>query len=547
MKKRMNGFPNCTRLISSIMIWFVLGAIMLSDIGFAEQVPNVMKDGDQGQQQVITDNYSEDGRNLINNTVDKGQIQMPSAGSYYDRPQIKYISVAKKNSGYAYRKPEADKNNLMSYPYHGVKVLAVAEQGGFTCIVYHGNDNKEHAAWVVTSSLDSYYPGIEQTIGRPCASQATNIGDVAVSWSNDNFVGTEQKYTILDEPAHNCVQFTLDYQVIGLGGTPNPKQVLGPRTVYVNDGSGWVEVGEFDFNEYDAMHVVVNLSEPTDVLAVATSASCDDPNRFVFRQSLLDVMVADQSATGSGIEYPNLNTGTVSEAVLEARSGIVHVYLLFYDEQGSLIALNSGAGILTPGAVFRDESFPESWNCVLTSLSCVDISRMPNPYASYQIVVVADGNIYRVKQVGGLPDINKELALLFMEDYIPNRNFIGLTQIKLLKDGEAVYALGFPEPTNPYAPEYESYEDEEIIRAGNIIDMDHIESDVSYVLSNIGTERNLIGGALVNSEGHLVGLISCNGGTEETLAIPCDVIADLLETANMPLAYGNIDGLEFDK
>ena len=242
----------------------------------------------------------------------------------------------------------------------------------------------------------------------------------------------------------------------------------------------------------------------------------------------------------------DLLAGTIPEAVLKARSGVVHVYLLFYDEQGSLIALNSGAGIVTPGAVFRDESFPESWNCVLTSFSCVDITRMQYSYASYRIVVIADGNVYNVKEVGGLPEINKELALLFMEDYIPNRNFIGLTQKKLLREGEAVYALGFPEPSNQYAPEYESFENEEIIRNGIVLDLNYDESGVSYIHSNNGTQRNLIGGALVNSEGHLVGMISCYGGKDETLAITCDDIADLLETANMPLAYGNIEGLELD-
>lgn len=296
MRNKMNDYTRCTkstRIISSIIMWFIVGAYLLSGIGFAEHIPNVMKDGEQGQQQIITDNYSENGRDLINSTADKGQIQMPNAESYFENLQIKYVDAPKKNSVYAYRKPKTDKDNPMSWPYHGIKVLAVAEQAGFDCVIYHSIDNKLHAGWIAASNLSYSFPGIEQTISSPCVSQAANIGDVAVSWSNDNFVGTKQKYTILDEPAYNCVQFTLDYQVIGLGGTPNPKQVLGPRTVYVNDGSGWVEVGEFDFNEYDAMHIIVNLKEPTDVLAIATSASCADPDRFVFRQSLLDVMVID--------------------------------------------------------------------------------------------------------------------------------------------------------------------------------------------------------------------------------------------------------------
>ena len=77
--------------------------------------------------------------------------------------------------------------------------------------------------------------------------------------------------------------------------------------------------------------------------------------------------------------------------------------------------------------------------------------------------------------------------------------------------------------------------------------MNHVESGVTYVQSNNGTQRNLIGGALVNSDGYLVGMISCFGGMDETLTITCDDIADLLKTANMPLAYGNIEGLEFEK
>jgi len=274
------------------MVLFFAALISISSICFADQIPNVMK-GSSQEQQAVAGYYAENGRELINSTADKGQIQMPNAESYFDSPQIKFVDVPKKNSAYAYRKPKTDKDHPMSWPYHGIKVLAVAEQAGFDCVIYHSIDNKVHAGWIAASNLSYTFPGIERTIGSPCVSYAANMGDAAVSWSNENFVGTKQKYTILDEPAYNCVQFVLDYQVVGLGGTPNPKQVIGPRTVYVNDGSGWIEVGEFDFNEYDAFHVIVNLSEPMNVLAVATSASCDDPDRFVFRQSLLDVMVIE--------------------------------------------------------------------------------------------------------------------------------------------------------------------------------------------------------------------------------------------------------------
>lgn len=37
----------------------------------------------------------------------------------------------------------------------------------------------------------------------------------------------------------------------------------------------------------------------------------------------------------------------------------------------------------------------------------------------------------------------------------------------------------------------------------------------------------------------MVGMLSPYGGKEDNLAISCDDIADMLETANMPIAYGN--------
>lgn len=226
----------------------------------------------------------------------------------------------------------------------------------------------------------------------------------------------------------------------------------------------------------------------------------------------------------------------IPEEVLNARSGVVHVYLLFYDNEGRLIAFNSGAGIMTAGATLVDDSFPDNWNCVLTSLGSVDPTKMTVGYGSYKIVVVADGEVYSVKDVAGLPDKNQDLALLIMNERIQNRNAIGLEQIKHLKEGEAVYALGFPEPSDPYVPGYESYENEESIETGEILELNHVDTGVTYIQSNLRTRRNIIGGALVNSDGHLVGMISSYNGTKGNLAITCDDIFDFLDTANMPIA-----------
>ena len=120
--------------ISMLLVFASL--ISVPSICFAEQIPNVMKGSGQ-EQQVVTGNCAENGRELINSTADKGKIQMPNAESYFDSPQIKFVDVPKKNSAYAYRQPKTDKDHPMSWPYHGIKVLAVAEQAGFDCVIYH--------------------------------------------------------------------------------------------------------------------------------------------------------------------------------------------------------------------------------------------------------------------------------------------------------------------------------------------------------------------------------------------------------------------------
>ncbi len=229
------------------------------------------------------------GRNMIMTTGEADNMTLPNPGSYLETPESMYVNAPRKNSIYSYLTPWKDKEKLGKCPYHGAKVLVVAEQDGFDCILFRDNKNRLHASWVYASELTWYFPGIEQTIGTPCVSYANDQGNITVHWSKERFVNSGQHYTILDETARNCIQFTLDYQVIARNGA-RTSEVLGDRVVYVNDGSGWTAVGWFSYPETDATHVVVNLDHPTDLIAVATVACCDQPDTFLFRQSVLDVL-----------------------------------------------------------------------------------------------------------------------------------------------------------------------------------------------------------------------------------------------------------------
>jgi len=229
------------------------------------------------------------GLELILATGDAETITLPADDSYLKSPEVKYVNAEHKNSIKSYRKPWNNKSALGAYPYHGMKVLVIAKQNEYDCIVFKDNNNESQVAWVHDEELTWYYPGEERTVGVPCVKYADNIGDAEVSWSEKSFDGSRQKYTILSEPAVNCVQFTLDYQVIGRGGA-GVDDILGDRIIYVSDGTEWIEIGRFPYNEIDAVHVVVNLEKPMRVEAVAITADCKKPNAFLFRQSILNIL-----------------------------------------------------------------------------------------------------------------------------------------------------------------------------------------------------------------------------------------------------------------
>ena len=233
-----------------------------------------------------------DCRQMLLNADAQYFINMPAPGCCYDSPKTMYIDVGGKHSAYVYRQPAIDRDRLMNYAYEGSMVLAVAEQKGFICIIYHDSDNTVRSGWVHPTSLTDSYPGLEKTVGSPCFTAADNIGDPASAWSKTRFTGTHQFYSVLSETVENCVQFTLDYQVIVCSDLTRKDRFLGQREVYVNDGNNWIRVGEFDYDTFDPVRVTVNLEQPTDIRAFAVTAPGAGAYWFAFRQSLLDVMTA---------------------------------------------------------------------------------------------------------------------------------------------------------------------------------------------------------------------------------------------------------------
>lgn len=235
--------------------------------------------------------YSTSAQNLFYTAGNANRIERPGSGDFCSQPYTMYVNAPKGHSVYVYDYWSFNDANRFDTAFHGSRVTVLAEHGEFSCILYYTQANELKAAWVNAENLVSYYPGNNIQLGwGNNSSRLTSAGDPPVKWSRENFIGTRRKFTVLDQSIYDVACFTLDYQVTARNGSES-YEVTGPRDVYVNDGSGWIYVGSFDYPDHHSpVHVIINLDQPMTLAAVATVPNCSDPNTFVFRQSVLDVM-----------------------------------------------------------------------------------------------------------------------------------------------------------------------------------------------------------------------------------------------------------------
>ena len=240
------------------------------------------------------------GLEAIKATGDYKRIQLPKDSSYLDEFKTRYVDFSDVLIPVAYDQavqmygPSApveripSKNGLqMPFAFQGSTVTVVAEQKDYSCILYRNSNNRLRAGWIWNIYLGDEYPGRTEAIGTENSAAKGNIAEIPMTWSEKGFLKSPQKYTVLEEPVENCVGFTLEYQIID-EGTDKRCAILGPRNVYVNDGTDWIKVGSFEYPELGTVRVRVNLDEPMKVAAIGTIADCRLPNTFFFRQIATD-------------------------------------------------------------------------------------------------------------------------------------------------------------------------------------------------------------------------------------------------------------------
>lgn len=294
------------RMISAVLV-FVLLVTGCSGLAFAEvRINNQIKGSEENTVVIGSAGSQQRGLDLVLSTGDQNTIDMPNLHAYVPPAQM-YVDAPGDHSIYVYQGLALDKKKLMPFAYEGQRVTAVAEQTAgdtaLTCIVYRDENYRLRAGWVHRKYLSTWFPGAVAAVGSAYQGTQYAAADPVLSWAGDYFVGTRQKYTVLTEPVRACTQFGLNYQVTGRGGA-KIEEILGPRAIYVNDGSGWTMAGSFDYPKIQSVLVTVSLPEPTDLLAVAVIPACSKPDVFTFRQSVQDVLSSEQVVQPTATPQP---------------------------------------------------------------------------------------------------------------------------------------------------------------------------------------------------------------------------------------------------
>ena len=309
MMKRSTSVRNhiCFPRVFSALLVLALLATGFPGLASADVRINNQIKGSEGNTVVVDSAGSHQrGLDLVLSTGDQNTIDMPNLHAYIQPVQM-YVDAPGDHSIYVYQGLKLDKEKLMPFAYEGQRVTAVADQKygdtDLTCIVYRDEFYRLHAGWVHRKYLTMWFPGAVAATGSSYMGTRYAAADPVLAWAGDYFVGTRQKYTVLTEPVRACTQFALNYQVTGRGGA-KIEEILGPRTIYVNDGSGWIMAGRFEYPKIQSVLVTVSLPDPTDLLAVAVVPSCSRPDVFTFRQSVQDVLSSEQAAQPAPTQQP---------------------------------------------------------------------------------------------------------------------------------------------------------------------------------------------------------------------------------------------------
>ena len=202
---------------------------------------------------------------------------------------------------------------------------------------------------------------------------------------------------------------------------------------------------------------------------------------------------------------------TTNQAVLDDKTGVLHVNLVYTDSTGKQSLVQTGSGFLINDTylvtcnhvvTLTDDEFAEVADYF--GVSQTELSQR----LSITISVLRD---MTVKATVRHQTEELDYAILQLADPIYDRTFLPIRESSEVNATENCFALGFPAIQN-LLQDVNSYTfDDVAVSAGKVNKIVGI-GNVDYVQTNASTSGGSSGGPLVDEDGNVIGI--CNAGLD---------------------------------
>ncbi|MCC8168055.1 MAG: trypsin-like peptidase domain-containing protein, partial [Clostridiales bacterium] len=196
-----------------------------------------------------------------------------------------------------------------------------------------------------------------------------------------------------------------------------------------------------------------------------------------------------------------------SEAINDAKSGVVLIQLVYIDAAGNKTTIQSGTGFLI------DESYvitcyhvvhmDADTKVLATETLGVDFVNSEPSGLQVQLVVRGTSTIDLTET-----SANSELAdfsVLKLEETINNRTYLPLGDSSVLNSSDNVYALGFPVISSAFQDAQFYSSDEVDVQSGSVTKIAE-ENNMKYIQHSATLSSGNSGGPLLNDAGEVVGI-----------------------------------------
>lgn len=237
----------------------------------------------------------------------------------------------------------------------------------------------------------------------------------------------------------------------------------------------------------------------------------------------------------SGADTALVKADNVSQAVLNAKNGVVEVNVNYVDNAGKAHLIQGGSGFLIGSGGSSGSQY------VITNYHVANLTAETDAQAkthfnttelNTRIEIVVKGDVTVTAQILKQSQ-DSDYAILKLDEVIYDRTTLKLNKNANIKQTQNIYALGFPAILT-YVQDTSYYTSNDVtITQGSVSKLTTV-GNLQYIQHSARLSEGNSGGPLVDENGYVVGVNTATVGTDYSLSLQIDEIIKILDAFAIP-------------